>query len=247
MDEALETLGVDGVDIAFFNIHDAGEVHDSKYREGAERWRKMGKFKYIGLTSHKEVPECMEAGLDEGFYDVLMPAYDISQEERFLPIFARAQKEGVGVVLMKTKRGVNGVYEEVVPHYLATTGITTIVKAVDSFSDITNLIEASKKEPDQQAGIRIRKSAQTAMSGHCRMCGSCTSSCPKGLPVSDVVRCSDYYLEYTEHVETAFETYRGLGRRPLMSVCGNCAVCEQSCPNQVPVLHHLRRAERALA
>ena len=44
MDAALKTLGVDSVDIAFFNIHNAGEVRDPKYKAGAERWKKMGKF-----------------------------------------------------------------------------------------------------------------------------------------------------------------------------------------------------------
>ena len=246
MDEALDKLGVDHVDIGFFHIHDADKVRDSKYKRAAERLKKKGTIRYIGLTSHKEVPECLEAGLDEGFYDVLMPAYTITEEERFLPIFERAQKQGVGVVLMKTMRGVTGAYEELVPHYLATTGITTIVKGVDSFPEIMQLIAASKTEPDQEAGIRLRKSAEVAMSGHCLMCGTCTSSCPKGLPVSDVVRCSDYYLEHASHVETAFETYQELSRKPSVAICGECSVCESACPSRVPIRHHIRRAEHIL-
>lgn len=247
MDEALETLGVDSVDIAFFNIHKASKVRDPKYKKGAERWMKMGKFRYIGLTSHKETAECLKAGLDQGFYHALMPAYSIVKEAEFLPIFERAKKEGVGVVLMKSGQGVNGAYEDAVPHYLATTGITTINKGANNFQDIKKLVEASNTEPDEQAGIRIRKSAKVAMSGHCLMCGVCTDRCPKDLQVSDVVRCSDYYLENAEYVEMAFETYRGLNRTPSLAACGVCSVCEQACGNNVPVLHHIRRAETALA
>ena len=189
----------------------------------------------------------MKAALDEGFYDVIMPAYNISLEEEFLPIFEQAEKEGVGIVLMKTKRGLNDGYEEAVPHYLATAGITTIVKAVDSFPEVKSLIEASKQKADKQAGIRLRDSAQVAMSGHCTMCGTCEQSCPLGLEIADVVRCSDYYLEDSEHVATAFETYRGLSRVPSLSVCGDCNLCERACRNGVPVVHHIRRAEAALA
>lgn len=247
MDEALEILGVDSVEIAFFNIHKAKEVSDPKYKKGAERWKKMGKFKYIGLTSHKDIDNCLTAALDEGFYDVLMPSYAISDEERFLPIFERASKEGVGVVLMKTGRGVQGAYEDAVPHYLSTVGITTINKGVNSFADIKKMVDASKAEPDKQAGIRLRNSAKIAMSGHCLMCGACTDSCPKGLQVSDVVRCSDYYMENSEYVHMAFETYRGLRRTPSLAVCGDCSLCERACPNGVPVAHHIRRAESALA
>jgi predicted aldo/keto reductase-like oxidoreductase len=247
MDEALKTLGVDSVDIAFFNIHKASEVRDPKYKAGAERWKKMGKFGCIGLTSHSETAECLKAALDEGFYDALMPAYSIADEETFLPIFDRANKEGVGVILMKSGRGVNGAYEDAVPHYLATTGITTINKGANNFQDIKKLVDASNTEPDVQAGIRVRNSAKVAMSGHCLMCGACTDSCPKSLQVSDVVRCSDYYLENAEYVELAFETYRGLNRIPSVAACGSCSVCEQACGNNVPVLHHIRRAETALA
>lgn len=247
MDSALKTLGVDRVDIAFFNIHNASEVRDPKYKAGAERWKKMGKFDCIGLTSHSETAECLKAALDEGFYDALMPSYSIADEETFLPIFERANKEGVGVILMKTGRGVNGAYEDAVPHYLATTGITTINKGANNFQDIKKLVDASKTKPDKQAGIRVRNSAKVAMSGHCLMCGACTGSCPKGLQVSDVVRCSDYYLENAEYVEMAFETYRGLNRIPSLAACGDCSACEKACGNHVPVLHHIRRAETALA
>lgn len=247
MDAALETLGVDYADICFFNIHKASNVRDPKYRQGAERWKKMGKFRYIGLTSHGETADCLKTALDEGFYDVLMPSYAMNMEEEFLPIFKRAEKEGVGIILMKTNRGLSGAYEEAVPHYLATPGITTINKGRASFPEIKKLIEASKQKADKQAGLRLREKVQMAMSGHCIMCGACTESCPLGLEVADVVRCSDYYLENSEYVETAFETYRGLNRTPSPLACGSCNLCELACRNGVPVVHHIRRAETVLA
>ena len=247
MDAALEKLGVDSVDIAFFNIHKADQVSDPKYRRGAERWKKAGKFRAIGLTSHKETAECMKAGLDEGFYDAIMPSYALNMEPEFLPIFERAEKEKVSVILMKTNRGLNGVYEESVPHYLATAGVATITKGANSFPEIKGLIEASKKPADKQVGIRLRESARIAMSGHCLMCGACTEICPQGFEVADVVRCSDYYLEKTEYVDFAYETYRGMSRVPSPSVCGDCTLCENACGNGVPVVHHIRRAETVLA
>ncbi len=247
MDDALKTLGVDSVEIAFFNLHNANDVKQEKFKAGAARWKEMGKFKYIGLTSHGDVVNCLEAALDQGFYDALMPAYSMVDEDAFLPVFERAAKEGVGIVLMKSGRGVQGAYEDAVPHYLATAGITTINKGANSFAEVKKLVDASKAKPDPQAGVRLRNSARVAMSGHCLMCGVCTSSCPQGLQVSDVVRCSDYYMENAEYVQMAFETYRGLIRTPSLSVCGDCSICERACPNGVPVAHHIRRAESALA
>jgi predicted aldo/keto reductase-like oxidoreductase len=246
MDAALEKLGVDSVDIAFFNIHKADKVNDPKYRKGAERWIKAGKFSYIGLTSHKETAQCVKNALDEGFYNAIMPAYSMSMEEEFLPIFERAEKDGVGVILMKTHRGVS-TYEEAIPHYLALPGITTINRGAESFPQVRQFIEASKQKADKEAGIRLRERAKVAMIGHCIMCGACTQSCPKGIEVADVVRCSDYYLEHSEYIETAYETYRALSLAPSRAVCGDCRICERACPNNVPIAHHIHRAETALA
>ncbi|MBL7076771.1 MAG: aldo/keto reductase [Kiritimatiellae bacterium] len=248
LDAAFETLGVDNVDIAFFNIHKASQVSDPKFRKGAERWIKMGKFRYIGLTSHKETAACLSAALDQGFYNALMPAYNISMEEEFLPIFERAEKEGVGVVLMKSGRGLNGdAYYDAVPQYLATTGITTINKGYGSFRDVQKQIEAAGQPADAEIGKRVREAAAVAMTGHCQMCGICDQVCPRGLPVADVVRCSDYYMEHALYVGTAFQTYEELKDRPQTAICGDCDLCERACPNGVPVMHHIRRAETTLA
>lgn len=247
MDAALAKLGTDHADICFFHIHKAGEVKDPKYRAAAERLKKAGKFKYIGLTSHGDTAACMTAALDEGFYDVLMPSYAMSMEAEFMPIFERAAKEQVGVILMKTKRGLSGAYEESVPHYLATPGITTINKGVSSFPEIKKLVEASQQSADTQAGLRLRERAGLAMSGHCVMCGACTRSCPLGLDVADVVRCSDYYLESQTYIDMAHETYRALARTPSPAVCGSCSRCESACSNGVPIAHHIRRAQSVLA
>ncbi len=248
LDAALERLGVESADIAFFNIHKAAQVRDSKYRQAAERWKKAGKFRYIGLTSHKETAACLEAGMDEGFYDALMPSYNMSMEEEFLPVFERAEKEGLGIVLMKTKKGFSGdSYFDAVPHYLATAGVTTINKGVNSFQEIKAMAEASQREADPASGRRIREAVKVSMAGHCTMCGICEQECPLGLPVADVVRCSDYYMEQSEYVATAFETYSGLKQRPQASACGDCRLCERACRNGVPVVHHIRRAENALA
>jgi predicted aldo/keto reductase-like oxidoreductase len=248
MDAALAELGVDSVDIAFFNIHKADEVRNPAYRRGAEHWIKQGKFKYIGLTSHKETAGCMKAALEQGFYDVLMPSYNLTMEEEFLPIFKEAQKQDVGIVLMKTKKGIAGdTYYDSIPQYLATAGVCTISKGVTSFQEIKAIVEASQRSDDAATAHRVREAARVAMAGHCTMCGACEKECPQGLPVADVVRCSDYYMEHPEYVGTAFETYGELVSRPMTAVCGDCTRCEQACSNGVPIVHHIRRAENILA
>jgi len=109
------------------------------------------------------------------------------------------------------------------------------------------MVGASQRKADASVGRRLREDVKISMSGHCTMCGVCEQECPLGLSVADVVRCSDYYMEHSEYVATAFETYSELKSHPLASVCGSCTRCERRCRNGVPIAHHIRRAENALA
>ncbi len=248
MDAALNSLGIEQADICFFNIHKAADVRQDRYRKGAERWKAAGKFRYIGLTSHSDTLACMQAGLKEGFYDVLMPAYSLGMEDAFEDVFQQAQDRGTGVVLMKTGRGLgHDAYADAIPTYLNMPGVTTINKGMNSFDAVTRMLESARRRTSDEASTRLRSAARVAMSGHCIMCGACTNACPHSMPVADVVRCSDYYMEQPEYLAFAGEVYTSLPRRPADSLCGSCSSCETACPNGVPIRHHIRRADAMLA
>ena len=244
MDEALKTLGVDSVDIAFFNIHKASEVKKDKYKKAAERWKKAGKFKYVGLTTHGQMKECMEEALKQGFYDAFMPAYNLTMQKDCAKVLAEAEKQGVGLVLMKTKREMNGkTYWQSVPKYLSIPAVTTINKTLKTFADINKMIAASEKKLTQNEEKEIEKIAAMGMTGHCTMCGTCSKNCPQGVPVADMMRCADYYMADNEYYEIARETYAQLD----ITKCTDCGKCEQVCPNNVPVKHHKNKLKTLFA
>jgi len=246
MDDALKKLGVKYVDIAFFNIHKAKEVEKDKYGKAAERWKKAGKFRFIGLTTHSEMKGCMEAALKQGFYDALMPAYNMEIAKECAPVLAKAEKQGVGVILMKTRHALDEkAYLKAVPKFLDTPGVTTICKTMPTFADVDKMIAAAQTTLSARELGRLERVARIAMIGRCAMCGACTNACPQGLPVADFVRCSDYYLADSEYYGTAEETYAAFAQRP--TACTDCGVCEQVCAHNVPIRHHLQRLERVLA
>ena len=248
MDEALQTLGVDSVDIAFFTIHNAGDVASDKYRTGAERWKKAGKFKYIGLTTHGQMKECMETALDQGFYDVLMPSFNLGMREDCTPVLERAQKQNVPVLLMKTKHGLDDDgYGKAVPTYLGLPAVGTIIKTLSSFDAIDRMIGDATTKLSARDAADVDRIGRLAMAGHCTMCGVCTTVCPQGIPVADLVRCSDYYLAHSEYYQVAAETYAEVNCGRRAADCADCGLCEQTCRQDVPVRHHLRRADAMLA
>jgi len=244
MDAALKTLGVDSVDIAFFNIHKADEVKKDKYKKGAERWKKMGKFKYIGLTTHGEMKECMEEALKQGFYDAFMPSYNLTMQKDCANVLAEAEKQGVGLVLMKTKREMNPkTYLKSIPKYLSTPGVTTINKTLKTFADVDDMIAASERKLTEIEGKEIEKIAAMGMTGHCTMCGTCSRNCPQGVPIADMMRCADYYMADNEYYEVARETYAQIDT----TKCVDCGKCDQICPNNVPIKNNKNKLKTLFA
>ncbi len=249
MDRALEKLGVQQTDIAFFNIHNDQSVKQPKYAKAAKMLKETGKCKYIGVTSHGHVAGCMHAAIDSGWCDVLMPSYNLSMKKSFTDIFDKAKKKNIGIVLMKTAKNLGGnTYAEAVPAYLSTPGVTTINKTLTSFRAIDSILEWSNNKISALKMEQLHSLAELSGIGQCAMCGKCTDVCPENLAVSDLVRCSDYYLTDYEYYDIAKEVYTEASpSRSLKNICGDCTVCENNCPGNVPIKHHLLRAEKILS
>jgi predicted aldo/keto reductase-like oxidoreductase len=78
------------------------------------------------------------------------------------------------------------------------------------------------------------------------MCGACEGRCPKGLPVSDILRYLSYADGYGEFA-LARESFLELPE-PLRAIrCRDCAACAIECPNGVQVAARLARAQETLA
>lgn len=252
MDEALAKLGVDQVEIAFFKIHNHKQVDTAAVRRGAKLLKKNGKCKYIGLTTHGEVSECLRVGIDSGIYDVLMPAFTLgsTQKDRghkgSLKEFKRAAERNMGIVLMKTRHGFDDkTYRKLVSRYLDLPAVGTLNKTMKTFSEVDQMIADSNFVPTSEEKKALDEKVRMAMVGHCSMCGKCTAECPNGLPVSDIVRCSDYYLAHSDYFDVAKENYEFLNGS--IADCADCGKCESVCPNGVAVRNHLWRADQILA
>ena len=75
--------------------------------------KKAGKIRFIGITTHRNEPEVINAAVDSKVYDVVLPAYNFRQKhaEEVKKAIARAAEAGLGVIAMKTIGGnVGGSY-----------------------------------------------------------------------------------------------------------------------------------------
>jgi hypothetical protein len=81
---------------------------------------------------------------------------------------------------------------------------------------------------------------------YCRMCGNCQGMCPKGLPVSDIVRFAMYADGYGQFA-LGCENFLALGSEVTEVRCGDCTTCAVKCPNGVNVAGRLSRAQELFA
>ena len=81
---------------------------------------------------------------------------------------------------------------------------------------------------------------------YCRMCGSCTGVCDKGLPVSDMLRFLTYAEGYGQF-SMARDHFLELPEAARALRCGDCAACSVDCPHGVQVRDRLMHAQELFA
>lgn len=245
LDQCLKTLGADHVDLCMFPRQSPEQVRDDANKEAFERWKKAGKVRFMGLTSHSHVAECMEAALMTDWYDVLMPSYNLSMKKSFETIFEKCRKQNVAMMLMKTAKGLSGMtYEEAIPVYLEEPCMGTICKGMKSFSIVDSYLAASSAQVSVDLRQRAQMLAENPIPGDCQMCSRCTDACPNGLSVDDLVRSVSYYLDVSGDMDEGRDAYSDIPMHARAHMCQDCGRCEQACPNSVPVRQHIARAAR---
>jgi predicted aldo/keto reductase-like oxidoreductase len=81
---------------------------------------------------------------------------------------------------------------------------------------------------------------------YCSTCGSCSGTCPKGIPVADVLRYLSYAEGYGEF-QLGRENFLTLPDRIRSVRCRDCAACAVRCPNGVEVAQRLTKAQELFA
>jgi predicted aldo/keto reductase-like oxidoreductase len=81
---------------------------------------------------------------------------------------------------------------------------------------------------------------------YCRMCYQCDGRCPKGMPVTDVLRYLAYY-DFAGDLHQAVGNYKNLAPEIRSIRCNECSECAIQCPNGVQVQNRLIRAQSLIA
>ena len=120
LDESLKELATEHVD-AYYQMaaNNPGVVRAEEMRRAFEDAKAAGKVSFLGLSTHENAQEVLEAAIETGWYDLAMIAitpagwYDWNKREilpgsedmvHLKPVLQRAREAGIGLVGMKVGR-----------------------------------------------------------------------------------------------------------------------------------------------
>jgi aryl-alcohol dehydrogenase-like predicted oxidoreductase len=170
-DISLKRLNMDYVDILYVhNIMTRETALFPAMLEAVTSAKKAGKAKHVGLSTHRNEPDVIQAAIDSGVYEVVLTSINYKQEhfEKVKGAISKAAQAGLGIVAMKTMAGGFHDKERTKPinckaalkYVLQDENITTAIPGITNFDhlamnagvnhDLTLTVEATNRSCSQQ-------------------------------------------------------------------------------------------------
>jgi predicted aldo/keto reductase-like oxidoreductase len=108
LDISLQRLKMDYVDILYVHgLSSRDAVLYPEILDAVTTAKKLGKTKHVGVSTHKNEPEVIQAVIDSGVYEVVLTSINFKQDHyaAVKEAVAKAAKAGIGIVAMKTMAG----------------------------------------------------------------------------------------------------------------------------------------------
>jgi predicted aldo/keto reductase-like oxidoreductase len=260
MDTSLKMLGTDYVDIWHLHARDTPAAIPDEALEAMVQCKKSGKARFLGFSCH-DPNNMADFLINSKVFDVMQTTYSFPIGGKFRnEAVKKLQDAGIGVIAMKVVVGLTGLHLKGFDNPPATKGdgplagikwvltnpaIGTTVPFMQRMSDLEMNIRAMS-EPFTPADEKLLYVMNEQIRPlYCRMCYQCKGQCPKGMPVTDVLRFLAYN-DFAGNYHQALANFRGLGKEIRDVRCGDCSECAIKCPNGVHVQDRLIRAQELL-
>ncbi len=254
LDISLQRLQLKQVDILYIHsISSRQAVLHPEMIKALKLAKEQGKTRFVGISTHQNEPEVLEAMIEAGIYDVALVAYNFKQDHRELlkATIDKAAKAGLGIVAMKTMAG--GFLDKEKTKAINTIaalkwvlqdenvctsipGFTSFNQLEESFSVMGDLAFSEQEKRDMEFALQT-----TGM--YCNQCGQCLGQCSKNLPINDIMRAYMYTYGYSEASK---------GKELLTSLnlktdpCSGCDTCTVSCTNNFAIANRIKDVTRVI-
>jgi predicted aldo/keto reductase-like oxidoreductase len=243
---SLERLRTDYVDILYMHsAYSPQMVVFEPVMKALVKAKEQGKTRFIGVSTHKNVPDVIRAVADAGVYDVVLAAYNYVLEDReeVKVAIQNAAQKGVGVIAMKTQGGrrlqessdleIN--HQAALKWVLSDENVCTAIPGMTTFEQLDqNLgvmadLTLSEKE---RADLEVAASLRGML--FCQNCGFCVSTCARQVEIPKLMRSYMYAKGYGNYVQ-ARTTIAELPERNGLNVCKDCSNCTAFCRRGIDI------------
>jgi hypothetical protein len=237
---SLERLDMDAIDIYYLGGVQHKEIAEHEpYLNVLTEYKKAGKLRFLGVTTHANEPEIIRSATDSGVYDVVLTAYNFRKKnkEEIKEAIAYAAGKGMGIVAMKTQAGVYWDQREKKKMINMKAALKWVLQdenvhtAIPSFKNSDQLYEALsvmenlELTPQEKADLQLNQGdSSTGM--FCSQCEECIRQCPAGLDIPTLMRSYMYAYGYGNPAKAR----NTLDSIDLANIpCSDCDSCRVVC------------------
>jgi len=238
-EESLKRLNLDHVEMLC--LHSTASRDGTlweEYLKALQKAKKDGKARFVGVSTHRNEHEVIDAAVESKIYDVVVTAYNFRQPhvKEMKRAIADAARAGIGIIAMKTQAGVYWDRERqrrinmkaalkwvIRDENVHTTipGMSTFDQVEENMSVMEDLTLSTDEKKDLDLGHNL------GLPGlYCPQCGDCMAQCKKGLEIPTLMRSYMYAYGYRSlaSAKTALDQL-GLNEDP----CAGCESCAVEC------------------
>ncbi len=260
METSLDRLQMDHVDIMFSHMPDTPEdMMQDHILSSLEKAKKDGLCRFVGVSTHKNQADILNAAADSGFFDAVLVGYNYESDQAITDAIERARKAGIAIIAMKTQLKGKGwpdhdmgdmtINQAALKWVLENPYVDTTIPGMTAFEQLTEdhavmgMRMSFRDHRDlKRYGMKIDRSYCRGVAG----CTGCQDQCPMGVEVCDINRCVGYADGYGD-LRLARENYDMLPARKRADVCGDCDECVVKCVHGLDLAAKIRRARELFA
>ncbi len=262
LDKSLSELGTDHVDIWYLHGLTAADQLKPDLMEAQQIAKQAGKIRFAGFSTHGGFESVFPAAIAAKHFDVILTSYNFSMGDSIDKLIDEARAAGIGIVAMKVMAGGfrrarpgdkiydtlkrDGAMVAALKWALKHPRIDTTIPSMtdmDQLDDNFRAMTASFGEEDQKLlAMQLRHITPL----YCRGCHGCSGTCPKDLPVPELVRFAMYADGYGQFT-LGRERFLELPEEVRAVRCSDCSVCAVKCRNGVNVARRVSRAQELFA
>jgi len=265
-------LNTDYIDL-YYGVHrcNSPASFTNELKEWAENAKKRKLIRFLGISTHENVPEVLTGAAKLDWIEVIMLTYSYRQlkDRKLNAAIEACHKANIGLIAMKTqgygpgldpKQEVTRLQHFQQGGYSRGQAKVKLVLQDQRFSSAcvgmqninylnTNLAAVMDKTKLTKADIQIlMKYAQATCDGYCAGCSNiCNAALPDTPYVNDIMRYLMYHKSYGKHEEAKqlFAQIPAKVRNKLLSI--DFTLAETRCPQHLPIGYLVTEAVNKLA